>query len=171
MIAAAEAYGTTENILHSLTRKFVERYGGDHSEILSECHVAFMGACSSYDPDRGAKFSTWCQLKVAKGLLTHLRNMARRHARFPTEEVWLEEVPERENTPIMKRLQELSDDARTVAALVIDSPYELRCLIAGEGRKTPKRVRHWLGSFLGGIGWTTARIAESFAEIAEAVSL
>lgn len=67
-------------------------------------------------------------------------------------------------------LDGLSEDARTVAKLITEEPFELSLAIAERGKPTRTRVLSAVREVLRELGWSTGRISQSFEEIREALS-
>lgn len=59
---------------------------------------------------------------------------------------------------------ELSDDAQTVMMLVLDTPSDVAKVIVGKGGQ-PRNFRSTIRDYLRGLGWSTLRVKESYAEM------
>ena len=57
-----------EKMIYSQAWKFAKAYPISFEEAKAEAYWAFMRACYSFDPNRGAIFPTWCFFKIWCGL-------------------------------------------------------------------------------------------------------
>lgn len=163
-------------------------------EAVSEANFAFMQACQGYDPSKAA-FSTWVTNSIHYRLLDWWDATVRQSERFRTnmdnphrnnDDDWFADVPdegndlddsikERKRFIVEDFLGKLSDDAQTVAKLILDDsampdvwdwhwhskewreqvglPERMHC-----ARKAVKqRLLDW--------GWTTDMVRDSWQEI------
>jgi len=114
-----------EKIIYQLAHRFSRTYPIPYDECLSEGYWAFMEAVRRYDPRRKAKFSsfvyfiTWCKLK----------NLVISRSKEPLEFVEIKEEMLGEATPdkshVMEIIEDLSEDAKEIVSLLIETPREL----------------------------------------------
>ena len=172
---AEKLFYEVENLLKYLSHRFIKRFGGDFDEVLSEANLGFVQAFQTFNPDKGAKFSTWVHLKVWRKLQEIYRSQKRlQNLEFTTntEELWQGANLKRLDTQnwricwdkIPERIKplDLSEDANTIIRLVLQSPKEF----FGSGKKPKKLLRRTLTTKF---GWSPARIFQSFLEIQNAI--
>lgn len=164
-----ETYHDVENLVYKTVHDFIARYGGEFEELLGEAHYGFVIAYRDYTEGK-TKFSYWIRFVVWKTLQERQRNQLRR--RLPSVSLAAEEGQEgwEAETPhsgfcLMEFLDELTEDAKIVARLAVDTPLGLSKQMVAKGGSGTAR-RHVLRNYLEGLGWTAERIKESFSEIA-----
>lgn len=183
-LAVTETYEDVRLLIFDTVHKFHRSYGGDFEELVGDAHLIFMEVYNNFDPGRGTKFSTWLRLKIWYGLLEKARAQAKRrkglHDRAVDQTdkrmssinltdiscIDLTNIPA-VNQPTFSLLdfiseREISKDAVIVVNLVLNPPPGLGKIFEKSGWK---RVRGCLREYLRGLGWTVARISESFSEI------
>ncbi len=179
--ACGRSYRNVEAMIHKIVNGFVAKFGGQPDDYLGPAHEGYMRAYEKWEPDRGA-FTTivwWC---VRNKLLNYVtrRNRIRSREIQGSEEKYLES-PEGPR-PVGRRgggllfssafdlrvfAGGLSDDARTVVALLCDEPVESVERLNGAARQEiPGRIR---GKLWDDLGWSMDRVTESFSEIREAL--
>lgn len=170
MTAAEQDYRGVEKLIRKLVHDFHYRHGGDLLELESTANLAFWQAYLSYDPSK-AKLTTWCQWKVWKALLSHLRTTIKEQGRFPLDtDALLEEIPQRQRIHSRELVKDLSNDAQTIANLLLDTPYDLRCLVAEIGKGTTENFHTAIARLLRRMGWAWCRILDASHEITEALT-
>lgn len=155
----SECYSYISRDLDQIAGKFVRRYGGDYEEVRAEADYQFLIAHYKYESSRGG-YSHWIKSRVRVNLLEKLRKEIMRNNRLPRIKLNLES----QEDPVLtggRFWDGLSEDARFLTFLVLESPRELA---RGLGGPDP---RGFLFHFLRRSGWTVARIIESFNEIKE----
>ncbi len=167
--ASAETYGDVEKLIYRLAWKAVRRYGGEFDDYVSAANEAFAEAYASYDASRGASFPTWLWWKV-KGTISGEVHQSKLQERTVAsgEDIDLDVLPGRSRFDLDVFKSELSYDARQVVTMVVESPHEIWDLL--HHQDIGSCVRGGLTRRLRDVGWTVARIAESFSEIREALS-
>jgi len=163
---AQKLYDATYAMMCARSWSFRETTGHDFTELMGVCEGIFMEAFHSYDPNRGAKFSTWLYRLLNQGLIDYTQ-----HNDLPPDlgEAVLEEiVPDhRSDGPyqhmrVVELRSGLSDDARYILDLLLNAPVEaLRDL----GAQPPKIIRGILQRYLRAEGWKWKRIWEVMAEL------
>jgi hypothetical protein len=161
-----------ERLLSKISGDFYRTHSGlTYQEIAAEAYYHFVLAYRTYDKSKKTKFSTWATFKVWKGLQQAMRKKIQRDQRASLGLDGVPDPPAREVTFDMGDfLGSLSCDARHVAGLVLESGIDVRLAIAERGNNTPRNVRGALRDVLKDMGWTKARVVESFAEIRKALS-
>ncbi len=162
----SEAYTLTRNLVYRVCSSFYRTHGGDWREIVSFANEIWIRSWRTWEPHRGG-FAKRAAYKIQAGLhgkflRPHKRDL-QIFARVNQEEnqmtadnaaLDLNEI----HTPSLP-LNDLSDDANTVVRLALDNN------INGPSKRRSFMVRALLE-----LGWTGARILESFGEITEALS-
>lgn len=170
-----ETFHDVEKLIWSNVWKFVEKYGptfyGTPDELFAECCVTFVRAYDKYEPDEGP-FEAYLQMKLSFFFMSKVRNKADRWGwrKEPTPfslSRLVEEPPNRRPRGRWERwVVELSDDARTVVRLIVESPLGLLSIFKRQA-KQPRDVRLLLRNYLNGSGWSHDRISAAYREIEE----
>lgn len=166
--ASAETYGDVEKLICRLCWKAVRRHGGEFDDYRSAANEAYCDAYASFDPARGAAFAThlWWQVRGAISRVVHQTSIQERTV-AAGEDIDLDVLPGRRRFDLTVFRSELSGDAREVVNMVVESPNEVWDLL--HHRDIGSCVRGGLIRRLRDLGWTVARVAESFEEIREAL--
>ena len=166
--AQAETHRDVEKLIYRICWKAVYKFGGEWEDYLSAANEAFADAYASYDPNRGASFPTWLWWKI-KGAISKERSQTSIQARTVAggEDIDLDVLPGRQQFDLDRFRFGLSSDARAVVKMVVESPHEIWDLL--HHRDIGSCCRGGLIRRLQGIGWSVARVAESFEEIREAL--
>lgn len=166
--AQDETHRDVEKLIYRLCWKAVYKFGGEWEDYVSAANEAFADAYASYDPAKGASFSTWLWWKI-KGAIASERSQNSIQAKTVAsgEDIDLDVLPGRSRFDMDQFASELSHDARTVVKMVVESPHEVWDLL--HHKDISSCVRGGLIRRLQAVGWTVARVAESFSEIREAL--
>ncbi len=157
--------------------KFERRYGigpfGDKDEMFSKACLIWVTKMNAkkYDATRSA-FTTWTRLIVWGGLLEDVRTAIRHRntgqqpavARLTDYDLLGLTAPEFNTVDF---LDELSEDARMIAMLALDTPYEIYLNARLCGDQNDLQASIW--DYLRGIGWTASQIRTSFEEVRSAL--
>lgn len=160
--AVATTYVDTEQFIFKVVHEFIAKYGGNFEDLVEHAGLCFMKAYLQFDPSR-ANFLTCLRWKVWRNLQELYRQRARHN-----KVSFIEFDPEVNVTPKqfsrLEFLDNLSEDARLVAVLAMDTAWELQ--------PSPQAVRALLREYLKqpAIGWGAARIKQSFMEIRQALA-
>lgn len=160
-----QALPAVQKILHKVAWDSALRYPIPYEDAMSEAYVAFMAACRTFDPSRGTQFSSWVYFNA----WTHLKTIVMKRS---SDRLVFQEIREEEGgtemprqIPSLEILQELSDDARLLAAMLLETPQELLGL-----PMTPKQLlRKVKGLLVDRFGWTLSRTEKATTEIREAL--
>lgn len=155
--------------IERLVKGFCFRYRVDYEEYLSIGYEAFVESFGGkYDRKRGS-FSTYvCQRVLSKIYEAH-RTAMRRHilGKVSKYDVLLYEDKFDDKWKI-DWLDSLSNDAQTVANLVLDAPREIVHTMANYPNNHVMTKKAMV-EYLEDIGWVGSRIVESFAEVTKAL--
>jgi len=156
--AACSTYEDSEEVIRSVVRRFVRKYGGDRDEVLGRANVLFMEAHEKYVPSRG-RFLPWLRFMLWRCLHDELRKtLYRKNILNPVGSEGLELFPDKRSTfDVSALLDELSADAACVVNLTLDQA------------SGPASKHQVIIPFLREAGWTIDRIMESFDEIRRAL--
>lgn len=133
-----------EKMLYSLAWKTSNAYPVSFEEAKAEAYFAFMKACEQFDPKRGAKFSSWCYFWT----WTHLKTFVTKRTVDPLcfveldDDLTGEAPPER--SEFMESLADLSEDAKEIISLLLETPGEILELGAPTPKRILKRVKDYL---------------------------
>lgn len=140
LIDPNEQFPQVEKMLYDLAWKCANAYPVTFEEAKSEAYYAFVRSCQDYDPDKskGAKFSTWCYFWV----WTQLKTFVTKRSVDPLIFVEMKEdllggKPDLRSES-MEMFCDLSDDAKEIIQLLIETPAEIL------GRNGPVPAKHLL---------------------------
>jgi RNA polymerase sigma factor (sigma-70 family) len=163
-----ETYQDVERLIWDVVHKFYAKHGpqyGDRQELFSEACIGFMIAYRVYNPAKGS-FPTYVRMVANHTLLEHMRNETKRRVRLDTTSE-LEPVDTHPTFSVAEFLDEVSEDAKTIVMLILDTPNDL--LHAMQHEQEEYGVKYLLRQYLSGMGWAAERITQCFAEIAHAL--
>ncbi len=166
----ALAYDECKDVITQVVGKFAVTHGGEPDELLSEAHYHFTRAVLRYDPGKGP-LRQWIRFYVATELLEGADKIAYRKNILSRTYPDLTEHPDYRRPGIEGLLAQLGDDSRLVALLaLLPSPYLMGAAMKDyHGGGKAWSIRYALIEVLSQMGWTAARITESFKEIREAL--
>lgn len=159
-------YVDVSRLVNKLAWNYVKTHGGDFDEVLAQANEAYVMAAASYVPEK-SRFTTW----VYQQVWFRLRKI-RRGRSVRTVELTEEALEQREaKTNWLECLMaEISDDARTVVRVLVESPTDVLKALFGArpcGVKARKKLlRHMRREH----GWSIARVLSAFSEIKEALN-
>tara|TARA_R110000765_G_scaffold361566_2_gene451752 strand:- start:189 stop:737 length:549 start_codon:yes stop_codon:yes gene_type:complete len=169
--AIVETYTDVEPLLFKLCHQFHGRYNIPFDELCSEGRYLFMMAFRGFDPERGAKFSTWFYFVLHRQLTTYCH---RQYRHLTKEVAWDEQGDNAEvSVPVnqlMGLIEFVGQDAAEVVKLIQQSPVEIITRLLWEGRTSHHGFRLTLISYLIDMGWSRARVDNTFAEIKAAMA-
>ena len=154
-----EVYDDVRDMIHRAAWDAARKHGGDVDDYVSAGNEAFMEAWLTWDPDRGTAFSTWCWWKIRGAITSETKR--RRPEQLGTD------MPQPSRFDARRFLLEAGRDAGTVARMLWETPWELDDIL--HHKDTASCVRGGIQRRLKSMGWTWARIMESFDEIREAL--
>ena len=173
--ALDKKYEKVHKLIMWTVHKFIDSHGGDFDELMGESNLYFMRAVERHDPERGS-FGTYVRYTIYKNLLEKHRNDARHNRIAPTMSIYEMEGGNEETTTeiplpapaskfrLFEFMDELSEDAKLITKLVVDTPTGLTNIMVRNGGR-PHNRRAVIRDYLTGLGWHPKRITESFSEI------
>jgi len=174
-LAVSVTYQDVTGLLTDACRKAVTRYGGDFDDYFSEAKLAFLSATRSHR-ERGGNmdFTTWLLRVVWFALKDVVKRKMRRHNSRPTEALSAEHaatLTDAQPVPgqFSEFLEDLSEDARLAVQLCLEMPEEIARIAAAKGDTDCNRRSTLRGYLKDTLGWSSARVAECFGEIRDAL--
>ena len=131
--SVTDAYLDVEQMLFKICHQFNNRYNLPFDELMSEARYQFMKAYRRFDPSKGAKLSTFVYFVVSHKLIDHVSKefkWSNHSAEMPDD---LEPGEVLANT-LMGMVEFLTDDAREVLGLVMESPRDFSNRLVLDGR-------------------------------------
>ena len=175
---AGKGYCLVKNLIFDQVHKFRRRYGGDVEELTGEANLAFVKGHKQFITGYQAKgkaftdpYATVIRRWVWYEMFDNMRTRLRRNS-ITKMEGFIEgqEFPSRAiEWDVVEWTDELSDDARMIAELILDPPENIEdtaTKMGGEPRNYRSTVRAYLQ---GDLGWKPERISDAFSEIRRAL--
>lgn len=173
-VAATDTYNEVENLIFWTAHEFRKEYGGDIDELIGEARVIYWELYSElgrpYIRQKEKRFAQAVRYYIRVNLLSERRKQLYRQARGKVSIIdpeVMDASPQRQsNHWLVDFLDELSEDAATIVAIVLETPGFVWRIESGR-EDDPKK---FLWSYLRELGWTFARIDTGFEELEEALS-
>lgn len=160
--AAEETYRDIENMIHQLCWMAYRRWGGDIEEYESAANEAFAKAYNNFDPNNGTRFITYANRAIQNALFDHHDDEIKYSQRYGRE---IDETTStRYHSRVDQILSNISQDARVIVQLILDTPEELKGLLS---KRHPDDSRRIIWTHLQKLGWSMARVVQSFEEVKE----
>lgn len=155
-------FESIEKLIYGMARSFNRAYGADFDDLLSEAQQVYLAARESYNGE--SKFSTWLQCKLQYAFMDYVRNR-KTHTSVHYLELSMKEEP---TFNLEEFASKLSEDAKLVLKLSLDSPPELVDLMNRLRSDLPTKTI--LMRFLSvHFRWFKTRAFAAFNEISEAL--
>lgn len=172
-VAMTETYNDVHKLIchtvHAFVRSNGDRYG-TFEELMAQANYEFVKSCSSFEPGRGTKYSSWCRWVVHKGLLEHQRTILRRHKQCQVTVMDMSEddtVGSSDSTfDLVAFKDELTNDAQYVTELTLNPPKSLCTVLRETSGRSARSTRNGIRQYLYGMGWSKSRVDAAFDEIA-----
>lgn len=169
-----EGYERVKDLIYHQVLKFYRRYGGDWNELVGQANLAFVEGHHQYTRGYHASgrrldhsYATEIRRCVWFDMFDMMRARISCRARAAT--CYLEHEPEDTlGQDVFTLVDDLSDDGRYVASLVISPPSTIE-IVAMEKGGTPRNFRSTVREHLEKEGWGATRIRKAFDEIKEAL--
>jgi hypothetical protein len=117
-------YPEVKHLIYKTAWRMSSLYGVSFEEALSQAHCGFMSACKRYKPDRGAKFSTFCQFIMNNWVKRLAMEIGSRPNTVPIDEEICGAAPPT-RSPSLEALEDVSSDAKEVLELLLETPMEI----------------------------------------------
>lgn len=140
-------------------------------EALSEAYWLYIKACGHWEPGHGASFNTWIYCYVSLNLRAMIAKKTKDADRLALIEINDEILPGKEdpqNEFANHIMQLVSEDARHIIGMLIDTPAELYQEMA-EIPKTGHQLLRCVTSYMQKAGWSRNRLEKAKREIREQV--
>lgn len=171
-----EGYALVRNLIFDQVHRFRRRYGGDVDELVGEANLAFVrgheqfvgGVMKNGQPIR-TEYHRHIRYWVWYELFDAMRARLSRHALVaivPVADYGDYNLAAPAGFDAMEFADELSEDARYVAQLVLDPPVAVSRVAVAKGAQ-PRNFRSTIRDHLKDRGWANARINAAFGEIKE----
>jgi len=164
--AMLETYYDVKNMIGKVANQTASKFGGDVDDYVSAGNEAFVDAYHSYHPSQGAAFSTWLWWKLRGAMKTEVAKRAGAVACTGSPDE-LVDFPDCRRFDFASTAFEFSQDAWAVSTMVMETMSDACDFMHHED--AGETIREGLVRRLSSFGWSCDRIAESFAEIAEAL--
>ena len=173
---AAETYEDIKLLIKNVIWKFIKQYGGVFDELEAEANFTFVKAYKMYNEKdrRNVKFTTYLHNSIWNSLMVFkFKHPSFKNVKNNADEI-LSIIPiKKSKFSIVDFIDELTEDSKTILALIFDLPNDLQITIKKEciekGNKN-KKVKSCISNYLSDkIGWTDIQIKTSFNEIAEII--
>lgn len=169
--AITETFDDVQNLMFQYAHKFHKQYGGDWDEWVSEGQEIFMKAYTRYEPTKGS-FVTWFAFFLQKLFMEKVRRQTMRNVRHRKVDMDLYlYVKPRKAFDLEELGRDLSDDARMVVQLMLETPNDLKLCFAEQKKniRFRDRILNGLIQFLSDIGWQQDRVFDAFDEVSQAL--
>ena len=165
--AMTENFTDVQSLINETVGHFCYRYGGDFEEWQAAAYLAFVQSCDTYKEKHG-RFRTWVCWCVWKDLLTYTRKLYRQlPGHIASNQDILKHFECKKTSSsfsIIEIVDEANEDAKLLINLIWEPPPEIIEANIKNGNH-PCHMKMMLKTYLFKIGWTGARIKETFAEI------
>lgn len=170
----AETYEDVKLLIFGAVWKFCGGYGGNVDDLISQANLIFIDAFDSYDPSKGAKFTTWLTWKIKKGLLDYMRKERVYVTDIHISNEFIEEYPALDRSfSVMELLDEMGQDAYIVLQLFFETPRDVMANIVNNYNRADHAqtaMRNRLQNRLRQMGWTMRRTKKAFEQLKEITS-
>jgi DNA-directed RNA polymerase specialized sigma24 family protein len=154
-----EVYGEVKDMLYQICHRQTNCCRCYIEDRMSTACLAYAKAYHDFDPARGNAFTTVVWTYVRNALMAECRACAHRSwLTYNTDGIRDAVVPKA--SPFWDRVDELSEDARSVMRICLDLPEDLDAMLIKCSDK-----RGLIRAYLSGMGWTMKRVTEAFSEI------
>lgn len=174
-----DTYKDVEYLIHHMCHLFQEKHGGDFDDLLDVANQVFMDAYKGFK-EGAAPFTSYLSTCIYRRLLDEKRKSMRiktisisnsgRKNDYEEErgDIQIEDKSSPKSSTLNDILDGLSEDAKVIVGLVLETPPEIAKIIEGKGGH-PKNIRSTIRQHLTEMNWTYTRIAESFQEITQVI--
>jgi len=168
--AVETTYLDVRRLIGNAVAIFMRRYGGSFEDHMADASLWFMDAYRKWDGSRSS-FVTYVRGYIYWQLLEKQRQYMHANRRIDREVIYLDELvgPTPPAFDLGSWLGGLSDEARTVARLVFETPMDIHHALAVRGSDSAGQYRTAIRRYLKDLGWSAAMIAASFSEIRRAL--
>lgn len=154
-------FGTVDDIFGELAvtfAKFYPRWNRDKAKLITHIYYRCYMRLKEIEAGRGPDGKAWKDGPNASFAVKRWQMLSE------GESAW--EPPDRVTNGFLSMWADLSDDARVIVSLVLDTPAGLARIIRDEGWSR-FAFRSVIRSYLNGRGWSYDRITRTYLEIQE----
>lgn len=167
--AIADVYEAHGDLVETIAKRFAYKFNQDPDETMAEANHIFLKAYHGFDRTRNSNFRARLQSVIYNRLLDWMRlnTKFRFHNRLNRVDMDLDlrSAPTTASFDREDFLEHLTNDAKTVVGIILDSPQEFKdAVLAGKPGEATER-KCLLRYLKEKLGWAAKRIQESFGEI------
>lgn len=169
--ARTETYSDLKGMIFGLAHHYSKPFPQERDEAISQAHLAFLESFADFNRSR-SQFGTFVNMRIRSKLLEWQRTLMRRRilGNIVDNEMDAYQSSPSFTTRMIDTIDELSEDAKEVLRLTLDSPRDVIHAIYERGDyHNPRFYKAAIIETLKDLGWTAERIFESFTEIREAL--
>lgn len=170
-VPISETYEDCEHYLEHIVWRFHLRHGGrygaDFEEMLGEARLVFLKVYEKFEAGRG-HFLAFLRTAVERRLI----DLHRHEQRKSVAAVQASDTPEifvdhQRSFSLSELLDGLTEDARLVVRLVLDTPGDFTAALGTRNRNCPRLM---VEDYLKGLGWRPMRIRNCLEKLEQALS-
>jgi len=164
-----ETFYDVEESIKKIVWKFIANHGGEFDELKAEANYAFIRGMYKYPHnEKRGSFRTWLYHIITTALADYLR-FNYRPPSASIDKFKNSIIKTQSSFSSIELLDGISQDARTIIILFLDTPKEIYDEALSNG-KSHRHLKASLKRYLLQIGWTLKRITDSFEEIKNALT-
>lgn len=169
----SDIYEDMQPLVNQIARRFARAHGTDLDETIGNANLIFLDALRDFDRTRST-----LEQRLQVFIYSRLLDIQRPVYRWRNKMGSLYSLSFDDTTPepvgtvgvhVFDRaglFDTVTDDARTVLGLLLDTPAELLSTIRAGAETGPHAIRRNLRSYLtNSLGWAVERVRETFGEI------
>jgi len=170
-----DVYLEVEGLVKATVARFVRCYGGRFDDLCADADAAFWrgwrACCQGKHNSENflVEIRRWVWFELFDEYRVRAQHRRKDKVVIKHEEFIGDVARARPEFNALDFFDELSEDARVAAELVLDTPAELVAVVLAKGGED-RNMRSTIRAHLAGMGWGAARINEAFDEIRGALS-
>lgn len=172
--ALTETYEDLQKIVYKTAWGFWRFYGGDIDDLIAQANLIFIDAFDSYNPEHGAKLSTWVASSIWWRLLDYMRKGNGNRPHTQIDKVSAETFPTtNENFSVIELLDEMTQDAHIVLQLFFETPRDVVVDLLNTKERmdyVQRAMQNRLMNRLRQMNWSVRRIKEAFNIVKKAIN-
>ncbi len=164
--ALTTTYEDVELLIYDTVWGFINVHGGDFEEFVAQANLYYIIAYDLFEEKEGVKFSTWVVWCIKKGLL-NLKAFLLESNKYSQKQYLDDFIYEERSvdaSTLFELVESIGEDSKLLIKMILDPPTAFAHTIKDKGTYS-FQCRVALKKYLGTLGWTAARIKESFEEI------
>lgn len=171
--AMSDVYEDQSACVERVARRFARKYHRDPEETIAEANYHFVEAVRTFDGSTGTTVGQRIGFLIERRLLDTLRMELDDQALLKRVDMPLELATSGTTAEFDadEFKSDLSDDARAVVELILETPQELFDQLRSDKKPSPASVRRCLGRYLkNSLGWAASQVREAFNELRDVMS-